>query len=88
MKSPKNKQMENVIDSGYIKREAEKHKRLSEAIKTIREYLSYSPVSNQIIDELCCEMENTEIDVIEYIFGKDKSKLIFQYKMEKEKLPF
>ena len=80
--------MENVIDSGYIEREAEKHKRLSEAIKTIRDYLSYSTASNQIVAELCCEMENTEIDVLEYVFGKDKSKLAFQHKMAEEELPF
>lgn len=80
--------MEKVINSEYVEREALKHKRLSEAIKTIRDYLDYSPASNQIVAELCCEMESTEVDVLEYVFGKDKSKLVFQHKMAEDELPF
>ena len=80
--------MENVIDSGYIEREAEKHRRLSDAIKTVRDYVKDSPVSNQIVSELRCEMEKTEVDVLEYVFGKNKSELVFQHTLLEDELPF
>lgn len=80
--------MEKVINSEYVEREAFKHERLSEAIKTIRDYVKDGPVSNQIVEELRCEMEKTEVDILEYIFGKNKSELVFQHKMMEDELPF
>ena len=80
--------MENVIDSGYIEREAEKHRRLSDAIKTVRDYVKDGPVSNQIVSELRFEMEKTEVDVLEYVFGKNKIELVFQHTLLEDELPF
>ena len=84
--------MEKVIDSGYLEHEAEKHRRLSDAIRTVIEYVNPKTVPNihinEVVDALRNEMETTEVEVLEYIFGKTRSRLVMEYKLEREKLPF
>ena len=84
--------MEKNINSEYIEREAEKHRKLSEAIRTVIEYVNPNTVSNfhtsEVVGELRNELERTEIDVLEHVFGKNMSRLVNLYEMEREKLPF